>query len=156
MVPTGPPEKYSALRTLLLPHNQNTSTIVMSKETKTPPVSNMSSHKRKNDLVSPSHRHLQMKGVQSLGSKEISGLSSPSQHPASPNPFGITSADIRNVALDLPNQNVVRADTERSRFIGKEHFDIMQQLLTFYCKHEGISYKQGINEIMSPFLWLSI
>ena len=26
----------------------------------------------------------------------------------------------------------------------------------FYCKHEGISYKQGINEIMSPFLWLSI
>lgn len=58
------------------------------------------------------------------------------------------------MALDLPNQNVVRADTERSRFIGKEHFDIMQQLLTFYCKHEGISYKQGINEIMSPFLWL--
>ena len=104
-------------------------------------MSQVSSHKKKNDLVSPSNRHITMKGVQSLGSREISGLSSPSQNPQSPNPFGVSSADIRNVALDLPNQNVVRADTERSRFITKEHFDIMQQLLTFYCKHEGISYK---------------
>ena len=120
---TGPPEKYNSLRTMLLPHNQALSQITITKETKTPSVSHMSSHKRKNDIVSPSHRHLSTKGVQSLGSKEISGLSSPSQYPQSPNAFGITSVDIRNVALDLPNQNVVRADTERSRFISKEHFE---------------------------------
>ncbi len=30
------------------------------------------------------------------------------------------SEDIRSVKLDLPNQGVVRADTERARFIKKE------------------------------------
>ena len=74
----------------------------------------------------------------------------------SPNPYGVTNSDIRNVPLDLHNQNVVRADAERSRFVGKEHLDAMQQLMTFYCKYESISYKQGINEIMAPFLWLSV
>ena len=96
-----------------------------------------------------------MKGLPSQGTKDVPGPASPS-YPQSPNPHGVTNTDIRNVPLDLPNQNVVRADAERSRFVGKEHQEAMQQLMTFYCKHEGVSYKQGINEIMAPFLWLSI
>ena len=96
-----------------------------------------------------------MKGVQSQGSKDLAGPASPS-YPHSPNPHGVTNADIRNVPLDLHNQNVVRADTDRSRFVGKEHLDAMQQLMTFYCKYENISYKQGINEITAPFLWLAV
>ena len=35
------------------------------------------------------------------------------------------SEEIRSVKLDLPNQNVVKADTERARFISKEHYDSM-------------------------------
>ena len=65
------------------------------------------------------------------------------------------SEDIRSVQLDLPNQNVVKADTDRARFISKEHREAMQSLLTYFCKSEGVSYKQGINDVMAPFVWLA-
>ena len=29
-------------------------------------------------------------------------------------------------------------------------------MLTYFCKSEGLSYKQGINDVMAPFLWLAI
>lgn len=37
------------------------------------------------------------------------------------NESSLVTDDIRNVKLDLPNQNVVKADSERARFITKEH-----------------------------------
>lgn len=51
------------------------------------------------------------------------------------------SEEIRGVVLDLPNQNVVKADTDRARFISKDNHDAMQSMLTYFCKTEGVSYK---------------
>ena len=28
--------------------------------------------------------------------------------------------------------------------------------MTYFCKEQGLSYKQGINDVMAPFLWLAI
>jgi hypothetical protein len=59
--------------------------------------------------------------------------------------------------LDLPNQRVIQADVERTR-VGtltvQEKADL-EMLLTFYCKEQGILYKQGMNEIMAPFLLIA-
>lgn len=29
-------------------------------------------------------------------------------------------------------------------------------MMTYFCKEQGLSYKQGINDVMAPFLWLAI
>jgi len=68
----------------------------------------------------------------------------------------LMSDEIRSVKLDLQNQNVIKADTERARFISNQHHSAMQSLLTYLCKSEGISYKQGINDVTAPFLWLAV
>ena len=36
------------------------------------------------------------------------------------------SEDIKSVKYDLPNQNVIKADTERARFIPKDNQEAMQ------------------------------
>lgn len=59
--------------------------------------------------------------------------------------------------LDLPNQRVIQADVDRTRvgvFTSEEKVDL-ELLLTFYCKENNIGYKQGMNEIMAPFLLLA-
>lgn len=61
--------------------------------------------------------------------------------------------------LDLPNQKVVRMDCDRTR-PNNDKFEAdggalrneLEVLLTFYCKSRGVTYKQGMNEIMAPFL----
>lgn len=32
----------------------------------------------------------------------------------------------------------------------------MQSLLTYFCKSETLAYKQGMNDVIAPFLWLSV
>lgn len=61
-----------------------------------------------------------------------------------------------DVALDLPNQRVVHSDVERTRnpFMTPEEKQLAEHLLTLYCKTEAISYKQGMNEVLAPFLFL--
>lgn len=57
----------------------------------------------------------------------------------------------------MSNQSVIKADTERTRnkLIHKhEKFDF-ELLLTFYCKETGIYYKQGMNEVLAPFMLFS-
>lgn len=59
--------------------------------------------------------------------------------------------------FDLPNQRVINNDAERTRndlLIKQEKFDL-ELLLTYYCKETGIFYKQGLNELLAPFLFLS-
>ena len=58
--------------------------------------------------------------------------------------------------LDLPNQLVIRTDIERTRngLLNKQEKYIMQLLLTYYCKEKSISYKQGLNELLAPFVVL--
>ena len=31
--------------------------------------------------------------------------------------------------------------------------DYLETILTFYCKRENISYKQGLNEVAAPFIY---
>lgn len=63
---------------------------------------------------------------------------------------------VRNVKLDLDNQNVVQQDAQRARFISKDHIEPLEQVLTFFCKQLNIKYKQGINDVAAPFMWLAV
>jgi GTP-binding protein EngB required for normal cell division len=55
--------------------------------------------------------------------------------------------EIKSVVCDMDNQRVVRADAERTR--GQEQLDkdLIELVLTKYCKNNNIKYKQGLNEV---------
>lgn len=55
---------------------------------------------------------------------------------------------------DMENQRVVRADAERTRGQEKLDKDMIELILTKYCKNNNIKYKQGLNEIVAPFMYL--
>lgn len=76
-----------------------------------------------------------------------------SSSPASPRSL---HEAILNVTLNEPNQNVIQADCQRTRFLTPQAKQQMVQILTYYVKQEKITYKQGINEILLPFIWLEI
>ncbi|KEP62994.1 UNVERIFIED_CONTAM: TBC domain-containing protein [Hammondia hammondi] len=66
---------------------------------------------------------------------------------------------IKETALDEPNQRVIRSDVERTRASLAFYRDAdsrawMEKLLTNYCKTCHIKYKQGLNELLAPFLYL--
>ena len=54
----------------------------------------------------------------------------------------------------MENQRVVRADAERTRGQEKLDKDMIELILTKYCKNNNIKYKQGLNEIVAPFMYL--
>ena len=56
--------------------------------------------------------------------------------------------------LDMPNQRVIKTDSERTRNkqLTKNEKGMLELLLTFYCKQEQIYYKQGLNEVLAPFM----
>jgi Rab-GTPase-TBC domain/Rhodanese-like domain len=70
-----------------------------------------------------------------------------------------SSYEVWDKKLDLPNQKVIRMDCDRTR-PGEEEFEVnnaqlrdkLELMLTFYCKSRGVSYKQGLNEALAPFL----
>lgn len=59
--------------------------------------------------------------------------------------------------LDLVYQRDITMDVIRTRSntLTLEEKTLLEQLLTFYCKTEKVSYKQGMNEILAPFLLLN-
>ena len=64
---------------------------------------------------------------------------------------------INGVALDLPNQRVVRMDTQRTRadlplFRCENTRERIQNILTYYCKNREVEYKQGMNEVLAPVM----
>ena len=63
---------------------------------------------------------------------------------------------METVLTDLPNQRVVRYDTKRTRgmIFDKDIHENLELFLTYYAKHENISYKQGLNELSAPFIIL--
>ncbi|KDO31424.1 hypothetical protein SPRG_04039 [Saprolegnia parasitica CBS 223.65] len=64
------------------------------------------------------------------------------------------------IDADDPNQRVIRADAPRTRpkdfdardRSGLEH--CLLHVLTYYCKCKTIRYKQGMNEVLAPFVLL--
>ena len=70
-------------------------------------------------------------------------------------------SDMDEVVLDEPNQRVIRYDCERTRGTLEEFRDPdlrqrMEQILTLYCKTHQIKYKQGMNEVLAPFVYLKL
>ncbi|CAI5739039.1 unnamed protein product [Peronospora destructor] len=67
---------------------------------------------------------------------------------------------ILQVEEDLVNQRVITADANRTRgkeprFQQPETIELVVKLLTYYCKCRSIQYKQGMNEVLAPFLLLT-
>ncbi|ETO99702.1 hypothetical protein F441_22882 [Phytophthora nicotianae CJ01A1] len=67
---------------------------------------------------------------------------------------------ILQVEEDLDNQRVIAADAARTRgneprFKQPETVELVVKLLTYYCKCRSIQYKQGMNEVLAPFLLLT-
>eukprot|EP01071_Lankesteria_metandrocarpae_P007543 Lankesteria_metandrocarpae@DN4709_c0_g1_i2.p1 len=61
--------------------------------------------------------------------------------------------------LDEANQRVIHSDVHRTRAHLAEFRDPavrreMEYLLTFYCKLKSFKYKQGLNEVIAPILFL--
>lgn len=59
--------------------------------------------------------------------------------------------------LDLENQRTISMDVVRTRseLLTPEERLVLEKMLTYYCKTEKLSYKQGMNEILAPFLLLT-
>ncbi|CAM9583909.1 unnamed protein product, partial [Phaeothamnion confervicola] len=67
---------------------------------------------------------------------------------------------IMTTALDLENQRVVRVDVERTRrdlpqFHNESVRDLLTRILVYHCKQAGVGYKQGMHEVLAPFVALS-
>ncbi|KAG7388564.1 hypothetical protein PHYPSEUDO_012201 [Phytophthora pseudosyringae] len=67
---------------------------------------------------------------------------------------------ILQVEEDMDNQRVIAADAARTRgneprFKQPETAELVVKLLTYYCKCRSIRYKQGMNEVLAPFLLLT-
>ena len=61
--------------------------------------------------------------------------------------FILDDEEIRATVCDLENQRVVRADSERTRGNEMLDKDMVELVLTKYCKNNNIKYKQGLNEV---------
>jgi hypothetical protein len=63
-----------------------------------------------------------------------------------------------DVALDEANQRVVACDCRRTRCLHAEFTEerqrLMERMLTCYCKQRNLKYKQGMNEVLAPFVYL--
>lgn len=62
-----------------------------------------------------------------------------------------------STSLDLPNQRVIASDVDRTRagILSDEEKIQTELLLTHYCKEYNTCYKQGMNEIMAPFVLMT-
>lgn len=60
--------------------------------------------------------------------------------------------------LTNPDQKVIKNDCNRTRIKDQELIpefkEKLEKYLVLYCKHSGIKYKQGLNEIFGPFILL--
>jgi hypothetical protein len=59
-----------------------------------------------------------------------------------------------DVPLDLAEQSIIKADSERTRggVLTSDEQQTIEKMLTMFCKESRIRYKQGLNEICGPFL----
>jgi hypothetical protein len=66
--------------------------------------------------------------------------------------------EILNEELNMANQRVIKNDCDRTRVKDKHLVNSFREYiecyLTAYCKRTDIKYKQGLNEIVAPFILL--
>ena len=74
-------------------------------------------------------------------------------------------SQILDCPLDLSNQKTIKMDALRTRVLqlkkvwtgSKEDMNnCVEKILTYYTKNSNTTYKQGYNELLAPFLWLSM
>ena len=68
-------------------------------------------------------------------------------------------SNIFSVVLDQPNQRVIKHDCDRTRASLEEFKDgevraALEAILTHYCQTQNIKYKQGMNEVLAPFVYM--
>jgi hypothetical protein len=72
--------------------------------------------------------------------------------------FARDDAELLNEELNMQNQRVIKNDCDRTRVKDKSLLvsfrEYLECLLTYYCKKNNIKYKQGMNEIVGPFILL--
>lgn len=72
----------------------------------------------------------------------------------------LTANDINIDDYDLSYANIktIENDCDRTRVKERKYLpefgDLLEKLLIYYCKLNSIEYKQGLNEIMAPFIFL--
>eukprot|EP00743_Colponemidia_sp_Colp-15_P006238 GILK01006710.1.p1 GENE.GILK01006710.1~~GILK01006710.1.p1 ORF type:complete len:699 (+),score=120.13 GILK01006710.1:35-2131(+) len=71
-----------------------------------------------------------------------------------------TSAQERFAGQILANQDVIRADVDRTHvhhavFQDDASKQDLELMLTLYCLHHNVSYKQGMHEVLAPLFLLS-
>jgi len=76
-----------------------------------------------------------------------------------PDADALLTKAIQDCERDLPNQRVIRVDVERTRvdlpeFREPPAQEFLTQLLTYFCKTRQCRYKQGLNEVLAPFVYL--
>lgn len=63
-----------------------------------------------------------------------------------------SDSELYATQLDLPNQHVLSLDIDRTRNSIKEYKAKAEKIMTLFCKSHNITYKQGMNEVVSLFL----
>lgn len=62
--------------------------------------------------------------------------------------------ELLSTLWNLENQSVITMDITRTRNPIAKHKKLAEKCITLFCKSHKISYKQGLNEIISPFISL--
>ena len=57
---------------------------------------------------------------------------------------------------DTTFQRNIRKDAQRTRTnqVSSEEKEKLETMLTYYCKEQLITYKQGMNELLIPFVYM--
>ena len=91
----------------------------------------------------------------------VEGLLNRSKSRSRSNSTNLLQLEVAATPEDLSNQRVVMADVQRTRQtmeIFHNSAAIKQsavRILTYYCKRKGCMYRQGMNEVLAPFLLLA-
>ena len=68
--------------------------------------------------------------------------------------------DFDDYNLSYPYTQTIKNDSHRTRVRERFNFpdfeQTLQKILTYYCKLNNLEYKQGLNEVLGPFLLLKI
>ena len=65
-------------------------------------------------------------------------------------------SELFNIKLNLNNQKVIHKDCDRTRSLERKiqfsFVEYAEYIITYYCKKHNFKYKQGLNEIVGPFV----
>ena len=65
-------------------------------------------------------------------------------------------SELFNIKLNLNNQKVIHKDCDRTRSLERKiqfsFVEYAEYIITYYCQKHNFKYKQGLNEIVGPFV----